>query len=176
VFNDGSYRPGGGASSLRQRGFTLLEIMVVVLLIAITAAYAVVNLQRDDDRRAELELRRLVGIMEQLREESELTGKPYAIEFDTAQGRYRFLQAGAEGWQETEDELFDAGDIPEPLKMEFKATAAAGADSGRDLVVFQSDGSLTPFELLLTGKKRVYRLYVDPAQNLLTESRDRDAG
>jgi type II secretion system protein H len=167
-------KPGGETG--RQRGFTLLEIMVVVLLISITATYAVVNLQRDDDRRAELELRRLAGIMEQLREESELSGKSYAIEFDAAQGRYQFLQAGAEGWEEMKDDLFREVTIPEPLRLQFKAGPAAGSGEARDLVVFLSDGSLTPFEVTLTGKTRVYRLYVDPAQNLLTENHEREPG
>ena len=65
-----------------QGGFTLLEIMVVVVLIALTVTLVGMNLGRDTDQIAQLEATRFARLLSQVRDESVLTGKSYAIELN----------------------------------------------------------------------------------------------
>lgn len=156
----------------RSAGFTLLEILIVVLLIAITASFAVVSLNRDVDRLAQLEARRLAGLIDQLRDESVITGKAYALEVLSDERAYRFLVA-AEGWQPiTGDSLMRQRVIPEPLSLSYEPPIDAEVGS-RELVVVQASGQITPFTIIIRGEDRAYHVSLDPAQNIQIKEKTR---
>ncbi|NOZ10620.1 MAG: type II secretion system minor pseudopilin GspH [Gammaproteobacteria bacterium] len=172
------YKTTGSCKQRRIKGsagFTLLEILVVVLLIAITASFAVVSLNRDVDRLAQLEARRLVGLIDQLRDESVVSGKSYALEILSDERAYRFLVA-AEGWQPiTDDSLMRQRVIPEPLSMSYDTPIDAGVGE-RELVVVQASGQITPFTIVIYGEDKAYHVTLDPAQNIKIQEKMRGEG
>ena len=105
-------------STMVQRGFTLLEIMVVVVLIALTVTLVGLNLNRDLDQIAGLEAERFAKLLEHLRYESVLTGKSYAIEVDEQKKIYRFLESSDKWLPIKNDDLLRPRKIPDFLTSE----------------------------------------------------------
>jgi general secretion pathway protein H len=79
----------------RAAGFTLIEIMIVVLVISITLGIVGVNLTRDDRDRVKDEADRLAMVLSTARDESILQGRVVIAEF--RRDSYRFLRIGIDG-------------------------------------------------------------------------------
>lgn len=176
--------PGPG----RQSGFTLLEIIVVVLLIAISATFVVVNLERDRDALARLECERFARLVEQARDESIVSGRPYAVAVYPDENYYEFLQlrAGSDGtddgpangqegereddkraeWAPVEDDdsVFRRRDIPGDLNVTFELLDGGGAKAP---LIVEGLGAITPFNFMIEGDDRVYAARLDAGRNVV---------
>lgn len=142
----------------RPAGFTLLEVLVVLFVVAVMAGIAVMQLgSRDRDRALETEARRLQHALELTRQEAVLTADEWGLE-TTADG-YRFLRLNFEDgrWEALssrpwrEHRLKD--DIALKLRIEDRRrgpSALAGSDRERrpDLLILSS-GEVTPFRIEL---------------------------
>jgi general secretion pathway protein H len=81
----------------RCRGFTLVEVLVVVLLIAIAVSFVTVNLGTDDREILRGEAVRLAAGLQQARDEAVVTRS--AIAWRGGAGGYEYLRRDAErGW------------------------------------------------------------------------------
>ena len=127
-------------------GFTLIEIMVVLLIVAITIGMVGVNLQRGDNNRAQDEANRIVILLQAAREEAILQGQVFAVQF-TKDG-YRFLRFNKGKLELIEkDDVFSPRTLEEGVMLTFTIDGAA-ADTEAGLVLDPS-GSFTPFVLTL---------------------------
>ena len=110
---------GATLAPLRTRGFTLIEILVVVLIISIIISAATIAVGvLGGDRQSEDQARRLWAVMQQAREESELQGLDAGLYM--AGEAYEFLrfQPRANTWQPIpEDPLYVPRTLPEGLKF-----------------------------------------------------------
>lgn len=80
------------------RGFTLVEVLVVMLLIALLSSFAVLSLPRAGPAEQQrTEALRLLGRLELAREEAVLQGRSVGLR--TASDGYRFMQLTADGWR-----------------------------------------------------------------------------
>jgi len=95
------------------RGFTLLELMVVLVLISIIFTFAVLSLGGDDLAEAmEQETRRLMTLISMATDEAVLRGEGLAIQF--TDNSYEFMVFQPEGWQAPEDDhLLKSYTLPE---------------------------------------------------------------
>lgn len=155
------------AHNPRQAGFTLLEIMVVLILIGISTAFVVLNIDRDSDSLAELEARRFASLIEHARDESILSGRPFAVSVDPTDKLYAFLQYDGE-WSRIEgDDIFRVRHFPADLDIAFET---GGSPDARGLLVIQGLGIMTPFVLTVGGESTRYRVTIDPGGNVVVSN------
>jgi general secretion pathway protein H len=153
----------------RSAGFTLIEIMVGLMIIAIIITLATLNLGLlGDDRRIEDQVRKLSTIIELTSEEAQMQGRDFGLEF--LYSGYRFLEFDPilEVWTEIgDDDLLAARQLDEGLEFELiledrriqllaeaKETEQDEDSNERDLtndylphVLIMSSGDISPFEL-----------------------------
>lgn len=119
------------------RGFTLLEMMLTVALIAITATFVSFSMSGSDARLAELEARRFVALVNMALDESIMTGRPILLTIDADAKSYQFapldmpgifaIEGITEGDQQEDnmdyslenDQFFKLRQIPERVGMDF---------------------------------------------------------
>lgn len=154
-------------------GFTLLEIMVVVMLIALTVTLVGVNLGRDLDQVANLEAQRFAKLLAHVRDESVLTGKIYAIEVNEQDKTYHFLESPEKWARVTQDDVLRQRHFPEYLSIRFDILQRDNADD-KNLLIVQGDDEITPFKLVLTGDKYLHVVALDESLNVSVEQVGKD--
>ena len=145
----------------RQAGFTLLEVLVVVVLIGIIVTF-VVRSVGDGGRQERIlrEAQRLTALVELVGEESIIKSATIGLKFE--RGGYLFLFHDGERWQEVErDDLLKPHQLDGMMEMELLVEgysvdleqvipAEVVEERGpQPQVVFLPSGERTPFELAL---------------------------
>ncbi len=91
----GSRRPGPPPGGLAARGFTLVELLIVVALVALAAGIVSLALRDADAGRLDEEGARLIALLERARADSRVTGVPVIFvprnDADTGQPVFRFV-------------------------------------------------------------------------------------
>ncbi|MCC6301954.1 MAG: type II secretion system minor pseudopilin GspH [Gammaproteobacteria bacterium] len=151
----------------RAAGFTLLEILVVVLIIGIVLTLATLALRDDVDKRLETEARRLAALLTLASQETVLQGEEMAVAF-APQG-YRFQVREEDKWVDSDDPILRKRQLPEDLSLFIEVEGDAPAAGGKDKdaeeprVYLLSSGEMTPFTLTLKDRNstKTYQLRAD---------------
>ena len=88
-------------------GFTLLEMMLTVGLIALTATFVGISISGSDSRLARLEAERFVTLLNLAQDESILTGRPIVLSIDTGSQQYSFAVLDFDAVSFTDDVVDD---------------------------------------------------------------------
>lgn len=158
-------------AGVTQRGFTLIEILVVVIIVGIISAMVLLSFGLVDNKRVlQQQARRLVSLVELTLDEATLQGRDFGLE--VMRGGYRFVELDPllEQWNEVVgDELLRPRQLEEGLEFALivegrrillneEATEIEVAtdedDRDRDLsndfaphVLILSSGDISPFNL-----------------------------
>jgi len=104
----------------RSQGFTLIEILVVVIIISVSIGLVVVNITSGSaEQVAKEETIRLQQLLKFAHEQSVIRAEEYGIRFYTT--GYRFMKHNAEddSWIDlTQDKLLRSRVLPEPLELD----------------------------------------------------------
>ncbi len=123
-------RAGQVRATAGTRGFTLIEVLVVLLIMGLIVGLASAVVRPDDRGRLRVEADRLAQLLNLAAAEARLTGKPMAW---TADGSgYRFWRMnGAAEWTEVQDsDLFRARTLPPGMRisgLQIENTPARGS-------------------------------------------------
>lgn len=151
------------------RGFTLVELLVTIVIIAIVMSVAVLSLGLlGDDREIQTEARRLMSLFELAQEEAMLQGREYGVEFTTSAYRFVEYDALTNQWavlfgddtlrlrQLPEDYeltlIIEDKEVilePEPAVIDTEEDDRGAEQYAPHLLLFSS-GDMTPFELEIT--------------------------
>lgn len=142
----------------RQRGFTLIEILVVLVLIGITLGLVGVNLMPDQRRVLGEEGQRLATLIEQAQQEAVLSGNTLGVEL-SANG-YRFVRENAAVADQPKDDakpawaLVENDELLRPRKWQAAVAIEALSINGqpvplpmRSPLLLSPTGLGEPFEL-----------------------------
>lgn len=136
----------------RDAGFTLLELMAVILIIGIIVSFATLSIGQNTSRIVQDEVERLHGLIRLAGEEAVLQGRELALEF--GRDKYRFLELGSEGWQPIEeDKMFRERPLPETVEFELMLEGVEASFEDKEhlpRIFILSSGELTPFDLTLS--------------------------
>lgn len=132
----------------RQIGFTLLEIMVVLLLIGIITTFAVLSLHGRDERLDD-ELRRLLAVLDLNRQEALLRGEQRGVFFTDT--RYTLLQQDTAGHWRPVSGWVATRELPPgfAFALEVEGSPVSFAADGVPQVLWYSSGEATEFRLAL---------------------------
>lgn len=107
-------------NSRRQLGFTLIEILVVVIIVATISGIALMSIGLiGDDRELETERQRLASLIEVAQDEATMQGREFGLELMTSTYRFVEFDPYASQWSEIlGDDLFRLRQLPEGMEFE----------------------------------------------------------
>lgn len=162
----------------RLRGFTLIEIMVVMVVVGLLAVIAVVNLGGGAQQR-ELEnaARELFLLMQTASEQAVLNNQEMGLKVDDESYQFLAFNSLERVWEPQKERLFKSREVPAWMELTYQTEdnlpALPGVEDDEDAprpdLVFFSSGEITPFEMQMTAgdnRELVYRIESDGLNGL----------
>lgn len=142
----------------QQRGFTLLELLLVILIIGIILSFAALSIGRGNERNIEEEMRRLAGLIELAAQEATLQSRDTLVQFNG--NKYEFMAFKDNKWQLiTHDDTFRPRRLPEEMRLIVQIenesitlgteTSEKSDNTALPRIYLLSSGEMTPFQLTL---------------------------
>ncbi|MEW7990585.1 MAG: type II secretion system minor pseudopilin GspH [Candidatus Thiodiazotropha sp.] len=134
-----------------QRGFTLIEVMVVVIIIGILINFVTISFGRSSpEDLLQTEARRLSSLLGLASEEALL--RSLLIGIDISEDGYSFLYLDDGTWQPMNDNLFRPRQLPQGMAFSIASTQQSGEDEEENIpeIILLNSGEMTPFELKLS--------------------------
>ncbi|MET0065194.1 MAG: type II secretion system minor pseudopilin GspH [Candidatus Thiodiazotropha sp.] len=150
-----------GAEPPPARGFTLIEVMVVVFIIAIVINIVAISIGRNTpaDRLKE-EANRLTSLIQLASEEALL--RSVLIGVDITEDHYGFLALTEGDWEPVSDTLFRDRELPEFMELSIATSLREGDDEEKRTpeIILLNSGEMTPFEMKISSRdvESYYRL------------------
>ncbi len=172
----------------RQAGFTLIEILVVIVILGVVIAIATVSVGvLGRDREVEDQARRLWAVMTQGREEAELQGRDLGVFLDDASYEFMMFDPRRSGWVVVEgDELLARRELPQGVKMRLwlesrevvlkqtRAPTEAELKKRAPQIVMLASGEIMPYRLEIAreGSDGSWRVQSQPDNTIVVEAAD----
>ncbi|MGI9245572.1 MAG: type II secretion system minor pseudopilin GspH [Steroidobacteraceae bacterium] len=146
----------------RSSGFTLLEVLVVVIIIGIITSMAVISVNvLGGDHEMQQEAQRLQAILAQAREDAMLQSRDLGLRVDEAGFEFLEYDGRTERWREVADDpLLRARSLPPGLRLALRLEdrdvklKPRQPETERDpllpQVIIQASGDLAPFDVVFS--------------------------
>jgi general secretion pathway protein H len=131
------------------RGFTLLELLVVLVIVGLTLGFVSVNMAPSEQQALQNEAQRVALLMQLARDEAIVRNRPIAFEADS--DRYRFLMREDNTWKTlAQEELLREREFKRP-PVALSITPSVAAESNPLRIVFGREPVDKPFVLTLSA-------------------------
>ncbi|KKD59905.1 general secretion pathway protein GspH [Grimontia sp. AD028] len=163
----------------RPSGFTLLEILLVMVLLAISAVIVVPNLPQNKSDEAKEEAQRFFQLIQLWTEQSLLTGQTFGLNVE--KDGYQLLRLTREDWEPVEQERnITSVTLPEGLVLDLEVSGFVSEEDRlfdreslfdeemfadeenkppQPQVVLMGNGEIIPFTLtIVADKKRLWQV------------------
>jgi general secretion pathway protein H len=131
------------------RGFTLLELLVVLVIVGITLGFVSLNAMRGESQALQSEGQRIALLLQLARDEAIVRNRPIAFEAESE--RYRFLIRDANQWKPlAQDDLLREREF-ERSPVAVSITPAPAAESNPPRIIFGREPVDKPFVLTLSS-------------------------
>jgi general secretion pathway protein H len=157
----------------RSRGFTLLELLVVLFIIGLVTAVAMLSMSASGGNRDVTEERdRLVGLIDVLREKAELENREYGLRL--FQGGYEFMiydDRAARWVRLPEERILRGRKLPTSLEVTLYIEGRpvilpkADAKDATPQVMLFSSGDLNDFDMTVKRRGSALGFRLSPAQS-----------
>jgi len=154
------------------RGFTLAEILVVVVIIALTAGLAVVAYGGNPRGIAIREATRLAGALEHAAQSAQVRAETLGVSADGGHWQFWRRADDANAWLPvTDDDVLAPHTLPQGLAV--LPLAYAGQPLGPDAIVpLHASGHNEPYAFALTGRDTRVVLAADPLNRVAVQAVD----
>jgi general secretion pathway protein H len=156
----------------RASGFTLLEVLVVIVIIGVITSMAVISVRvLGGDHEMQQEAERLQAILTQVREEATLQSRDLGLRVDETSFEFLEYDGRMERWRAVlGDPLLRERTLPGGLRLALRLEGRSAKLEPRQPetdrnpifphVILQASGDLTPFDLVFSrdGTKEQRRL------------------
>ena len=155
--------PRGGTPLLRfSAGFTLVEILVVIVVLGIAATIGAVALQPDERGTLTRETRRFAGAIEHAMARAQLRSESLGLAIE--EQRWRFLRRALneDGWiPVTDDDVLAAHAVPSGLRLAPRSYAGAAIANGT-VIPLRASGRNEPFSIDVRSENAHVVVATDP--------------
>ncbi|WP_020408190.1 type II secretion system minor pseudopilin GspH [Hahella ganghwensis] len=148
-----------GNFSVSQRGFTLIEILVVMLIIGMVVSMATLVVSGNKEHRMlENESRKLLAILQLTQEEAVFQNIEIGVRIDDEGYEFRSLNEEELKWEELPQDFLKTRTFPEWLELDYgdltkeyklKQDKQSSKPAFMPQIMFLSSGESTPFKLTL---------------------------
>jgi len=141
-------------------GFTLVEILVVLVILAVAGGLAIVAIERDDRHLAAREAKRFAGALEFAAARAQARNETLGVSADRTIRFWRREPSG-ERWLPLDDDVLGPRMLPEPLVA--APTSYAGQHVAADAIVpIRASGRNEPYTFSIASPAWVVVLAADP--------------
>ena len=160
-------------SSNQSKGFTLIEIVIVVAIMAAVSLMVSFSLGGDLDRKAKLQAQRFIAVVSEVRDEAILNGDNFALIVDESENYYRFISTREGDQSSSQDQfLYKTRKIDDDIKLDWQVLDyVANDDDFIPKVILTSLGEITPFELIVSGSETDYLVFLNEQGQLKMRAR-----
>jgi general secretion pathway protein H len=148
-------------ASSRARGFTLIEVLVVVVIIGVTAGLVVLGLGSDERQATEREAKRLAGALEHAAAAAQWRAETLGVSAEGA--GYRFWRRGTDDrWTALADDDVLAPRML-PAGVSVLPSSYAGAPVPSDVILpLRASGRNEPYALVIASSAWSLEVAADP--------------
>ena len=159
----------------KQRGFTLIEIVVVVVIISIVIGMTTISIGDPQAKRIKQSSTRVATLLQLAKEQAIFNSQDYAL--SVWESGYAFYTLSETGWNIiADDRIFRTRDLPEGLEfflyLDDLKVILEREDKKKPQIFITSDGEISPFKLEITDHRDwLYQITFDETGDfeILTE-------
>lgn len=155
--------------AVAQRGFTLIEILVVLVIIGIMVGLIGVRMMPDDAGVLADEAQRLALLLEQTRDQAVVSGEPIGFSVEGARYRFWSLDENRAWVPRRGDDLLKDRDLAGGVRLQALQVNQAGLAQGERLL-FSPSGSSAPFSAELALNAAQVRVVGDSLGRVRVET------